>query len=115
MGKTQKVDGAVASTPRLLDNIEKGINHYTEQPNKHTIHLNDNVPQKPFGFTFNTRSNLLQQALTTQSHIGWDNFLKGRIIRDGLTYVRHNERHSNGNGKSKDCSATFVGGRWEHL
>jgi hypothetical protein len=68
--------------PDFWTTIEKGINHYTEQPNKHTVHSKDNEPQKPFRATLNTPRNLLQQAFRTQSHIGWDNFLKGPIIRD---------------------------------
>jgi hypothetical protein len=95
--------------------IEKGVNHYTEQPYKRTTPLKENEPQKPFGATFNTPRNLLQQALRTQSHIGWDNFLKGRISRDWLTYVRHNEENTNGHGKSHNWSAKFFGGLWEHL
>jgi hypothetical protein len=86
MGKTQKVEGAVAFTPPdFWTTIEKGIHHYTEHPHKRTMHSKDNEPQKLFGVTFNTPSNLLQQAFRTQSHIGWDNFLKGRISRDWLT------------------------------
>jgi hypothetical protein len=62
--------------------IEKGVNHYTERPRKERIQSKENEPQKPFGFTFNTTRNLLQKAFRTQSHIGWDNFIKGRISRD---------------------------------
>jgi hypothetical protein len=93
--------------------IEKGVNHYTEQPYKRTTQLKENEPQKPFGVTFNTPRNLLQQAFRTQSHIGWDNFLKGLISRDWLTYVRHNEENTNGH--EKDWSAKIIGGLWEHL
>jgi hypothetical protein len=95
--------------------MEKGVNQYTEHPHKSTIHSKENEPQKPFGVTFNTPRNLLQQECRTQSHIDWDNFLKGRISRDWLTYFRHNEEHSNGHGESKDWSAKFIGGLWEHL
>jgi hypothetical protein len=95
--------------------IDKGINHYTEQPHKRSENSKDNEPQTPFGVTFNTPMNLLQQAFGTQSHIGWDNFLKFRISRDWLTYVHHNEAHSNGHGKSKDWSAKCIGGLWGHL
>jgi hypothetical protein len=101
--------------PDLWTTIEKGINHYREQPHKRKIQSKDNEPQKPFGVTFNTPRNLLQQAFRTQSHIGWDNFLKDRIIRDWLTYVLHNEAYSNGHGNSKDWAAKFIGGLWEHL
>jgi hypothetical protein len=90
--------------------IEKGINHYTEHPHQRTASSKDNEPQKPFGVTFNTPRNLLQQAFRTQSHIGWDNFLKGRMSRDWLTYVRYNEAHFNGHGKSNDWLANYIGG-----
>jgi hypothetical protein len=115
MGKTQEVDGAVAPTPRLLEEYIEGINHYTEHSHKRTANSKDKEPQKPFGVTFNTSRSLLQQAFRTQSQIGWDNFLKGRISRDWLTYVRYNEAHSNGHGKSKDWLAKFIGGLWKHL
>jgi hypothetical protein len=95
--------------------IEKGVNHYTEQPYKITTQWKENERQKPFGATCNTLMNLLQQAFRKQSHIGWDNFLKGRISRDRLTYVQRNEENTNGHGKSQDWSAKFIGGLWEHL
>jgi hypothetical protein len=101
--------------PDFWTTIEKSINHHTEQPNKRKIHSKNNEPQKPFGVTFNNPSNLLQQAFRTQSHIGWDNFLKGHINIDCLTYVGHNKAHSNGHGKSKDWLEKFKGGLWEHL
>jgi hypothetical protein len=95
--------------------IKKGINHYTEQPHKRTTQSKENEPQKLFRATFNTPRNLLQQAFRTQSHIDWDNFLKGRISRDWITYGRHNEENSNGHGKSHDWSAKLIRGLWEHL
>jgi hypothetical protein len=101
--------------PDFCTTIEKGINHYTEHSHKCTANSKDKEPQKLFGVTFNTSSNLLQQALKTQSHIVWDNFLKGLISRDWLTYVRYNEAHSNGHGKSKDWLENFLAGLWEHL
>jgi hypothetical protein len=101
--------------PDFWTTIEKGINYYTEHPHKHTVNSKDNEPQKPFGATFTTSRNLLQQAFRTQSHIGWDNFLERWISRDWLTYVRYNEAQSNGHGKSKDWSAKFIGGLLEHL
>jgi hypothetical protein len=105
MGQTQKIDGSMAFTSRLLD----------ENIDRRTTQSKENEPQKPFVVTFNTPRNLLQKAFTTQSHIGWDNFLKGRISRDWLTCVRHNEENSNGQRKSQDWSAKFIVGLWEHL
>jgi hypothetical protein len=68
--------------------IDKGFNHYTEQPYKRTTQSKENEPQKSFGVALNTPRNLLQQAFRTQSHIGWDSVLKGLIIREWLTCVR---------------------------
>jgi hypothetical protein len=63
--------------PDFWTTIEKGINYYKEHPYKRTVNSKDNEPQKPFLVTFTTSRNLLQQAFMTQSHIGWENFLKG--------------------------------------
>jgi hypothetical protein len=89
-------------TPDFWMTIEKGNNYYIEHPHKFTVNSKDNEPQKPFRVTFITSRNLMQQAFRTKSHIGWTNFLKGRLSRDWLTYIRYNEAHSNGHGKSKD-------------
>jgi hypothetical protein len=67
--------------PDLWTTIEKGINYYKEHPHKRTSNSTENKPQKPFVVTFTISRNLLQQAFRTQSRVGWDNFLKGRIIR----------------------------------
>jgi hypothetical protein len=115
LGETPEINRAVAFTSRLLNDDREGCQSLQRTSHKLTIHSKDNEPRKAFGVTFNTSRNLLQQAFRTQSHIGWDNFLKGRISRDWLTYVRHNEEHSNGHGESKDWSAKFIGGLWEHL
>jgi hypothetical protein len=101
--------------PDFWKTIEKGINYYTEHPYKRTVNTKDNEPQKPFGVKFTTSRNLLKQAFRTQSHIGWENFLKGLISRDWSTYVCYNKAHSNGHSKSKDWSEKFIGGLWEHL
>jgi hypothetical protein len=75
MEKTQEVNGAVAPFPKFLDDNREG-NQLSQRTSIHTHSL---------GATFTTSKNLLQQAFSTQSHIGWDNFLKGRISRDWLT------------------------------
>jgi hypothetical protein len=99
-----------------MDRWHLCANHYTEQLHKRTTtQSKENEQQKPFGVTFNTPRNLLHQAFRTQSHIGWDNFLKGRISRDWITYVQHNEENTTGHGKSQDWSEKFIGGLWGHL
>jgi hypothetical protein len=101
--------------PDFWMTIDKGINYYKEHPHKRTANSTNNEQQKLFGVTFTTPRNFLQQAFRTHSHIGWDNFLKGRISRDWLTYVHYNLAHSNGHDKSKDWTAKFIGGLWDHL
>jgi hypothetical protein len=115
MGKIRKSMDRWHLPPDFWKIIENGINYYKEHPNKRTAKSNNNEPQKLFGVTFTTSRNLLQQAFRTQPHIGWDNFPKGRISRDWLTYVGYNEEHSNSHGESKDWSAKFIGGLWDHL
>jgi hypothetical protein len=95
--------------------IKKGIKYYNEHPHKRTANSTDNEPQKPLGATLPNSRNLLQQTFRTQSHIGWDTFLEGRISREWVTYVRYNEVHSNAHGKSKAWLAEFIGGLWDHL
>jgi hypothetical protein len=62
--------------PYFWKTIEKGINYYKVHPHKRTANSTDNEPHKPFGVTFNTSRNLLQQAFRIQSHIGWEILLK---------------------------------------
>jgi hypothetical protein len=114
-GKLRKSIDRCHLPQNVLTTIEKGVNDYTEQPHNITTQSKENEPQNPFRVTCNTPRNLLQKAFRTQSHIGWDNFLKGQISRDWLTYVQHNEENSNGHGKIQDWSAKFIAGLWEHL
>jgi hypothetical protein len=86
-GKLQKSMDRWHLPQDFCTTIEKGVNHYKEQSYKRTTQSNENEPQKPFGVTFNTPRNLIRQAFRTQTHIGWDNFLKGQISRDWLTNV----------------------------
>jgi hypothetical protein len=48
--------------PYLWMTVEKGINYYKDNPHKRTANSTDKEPQKPFGVTFTTSRNLLQQA-----------------------------------------------------
>jgi hypothetical protein len=52
-------------------------------------------PQKPFGTMFYTPRNILQVAFWKQSHVGWENFLKGRICTEWCAYIRQHLASSN--------------------
>jgi hypothetical protein len=110
MGKTQEVNGVVAPTPRLLEDDREGHQPLHRALTQTYSKLERQRTTTPFRVAFTTSRNLRQQEFRTQSHIGWDNFLTGQISRDWLTYVRYNEAHSKGHGKSKDWSATFIWG-----
>jgi hypothetical protein len=68
--------------PDFWISIEKGINHYATHPLKRDKENMPPEPQKPFGKTFYTPWNILQVAFRKQSHVGWENFLKGRICTE---------------------------------
>jgi hypothetical protein len=68
--------------------IEKGINHYATHPLRRDKDNMPPEPQKLFGTTFYTPLNILQIAFQKQSHVGWENFLKGRICTEWCTYIK---------------------------
>jgi hypothetical protein len=59
--------------------IEKGINHYAAHSLKRDKEDMHPEPQKNIVTMFHTPRNILQVAFERQSHVGWENFLKGRI------------------------------------
>jgi hypothetical protein len=61
--------------------IEKGKNHYATNQLKRDKEDMSPEPQKPFGTMFYIPRNILQVAFQKQSHVGWENFLKGRICK----------------------------------
>jgi hypothetical protein len=63
--------------PDFLIAIEKGIHHYATHPLKRDKDTMPPEPQKLFGTMFYTPSNILQVAFRKQSHVGWENFIKG--------------------------------------
>jgi hypothetical protein len=68
---------------------ENGVQRYTLNPLKRDP---DNMPPAPpstFGITFHTPINRLKVVFCSQSQIGWDNFLKGRLSRDWITCMDH--------------------------
>jgi hypothetical protein len=68
--------------PESWIEIEKGINHYASHPLKRDKEDMSPEPQKKFGTTFYTPRNILQVAFRKQSHVVWENFLKGKICTE---------------------------------
>jgi hypothetical protein len=63
---------------------QKGIQFYIDNLDKQNMQEEDDppIPQAPTPFqpTLNNARNLLSQAYRAQSSVGWENFMKGRII-----------------------------------
>jgi hypothetical protein len=66
-------------------------------------------------YTRKTMNHKNRSELHSTPQVTCSRMHSGHNIRDWITYVRHNDAHSNGHGKSNDLSAKFTGGLWEHL
>jgi hypothetical protein len=95
--------------------IEKGINHYAAHPLKRNKEDIPPEPQKPFGATFYTPRNILQVAFWNESHVGWDNFLKGRICTEWCTYIKQHLATSNIKNDYQEWSTKLILVLWEHI
>jgi hypothetical protein len=71
--------------------------------------------QKPFGTTFYTPRNILKVAFRKQSHVGWENFLKGRICTEWCTYIKHHFALSNIKKYYQEWSTKLIIALWEHI
>jgi hypothetical protein len=70
---------------------QKGINFYIDDPNKRNLQQENEPPiiqvPAPFQPTLNNVRTLLRQAYRAQSAVGWENFMKGRKVRQWETYI----------------------------
>jgi hypothetical protein len=101
--------------PDFLIAIEKVINHYATHPLKRDKEDMPPEPQKPFGTTFYTPQNILQVVFRKQSHVGWENFLKGRICTERCTYIKHHLASSNTKKYYQKWSIKLILALWEHI
>jgi hypothetical protein len=95
--------------------IENGVRHYTVNPKKRDSDDMPLEPPPPFGPTFNAPRNRLKVAFRAQLQIGWDNFLKGRLIRDLITCMDHNFQSSGSKLTGQECITKLIVGLWEHM
>jgi hypothetical protein len=101
--------------PDLWITIEKVINHYATHPLKRDKENMPSEPQKPFGTTFYTPRNILQVAFWKQLHVGWENFLKGRICTEWCTYIKHHLALSNIKKNYQEWATKLILVLWEHI
>jgi hypothetical protein len=101
--------------PDFWITIEKGINHYPIYPLKRD---KENMPpelQKPFGTALYAPRNIRQVAFQKQSHVGWENFLKGRICTEWCTYIKHHLASSNIKKDYQEWATKLILALWEHI
>jgi hypothetical protein len=77
--------------PDFCTDVQKGMQFYIDNPNTRNLKEENEptTPQAPAPFqpTLNNAMNLLRQACQAQSAVGWENFMKGRIVRKWETYI----------------------------
>jgi hypothetical protein len=95
--------------------IQKGINHCAAHPLKRDTQEIPPEPQKPFGTKFYTRRNILQVAFQKQLHVGWENFLKGRICTEWCTCTKQRLIYSNIKKDYQEWSTKLILTLWEHI
>jgi hypothetical protein len=76
--------------PNVCMAIQKGIQHYMQHPAKCDPRDMPQEPPTPFTHTFHSQKNRIKVAFRMQSHIGWENFTKGRVSREWVDIM---ERH----------------------
>jgi hypothetical protein len=72
-------------------------------------------PQKTFGKTFYTPCNILQVAFQKKSHVGWENFLKGRICTEWCTYIKKYISLRNIKKDYQEWASKFILPLWDHI
>jgi hypothetical protein len=98
---------------------EKGIQFYIDNPDKQKLQEVDEppIPQAPAPFqpTLNNIRNLLRQAYRAQYAVKWENFIKGRIVRQWGTYIAFHIRHKHIRLPAKEWAVKLIIALWDHL
>jgi hypothetical protein len=101
--------------PDFWISIEKGIIHYAT----HLLRRDkDNMrpePQKASGTTLYTPRNILQVAFRKQSHVGWENFLKGRMCTLWCTYIKQHIASRNIKKDYQDWATKPILALWDRI
>jgi hypothetical protein len=105
--------------PDFWTTAQKGIQFYIDNPDKRKLQEEDEPPitqaPAPFQHTLNNTRNLLRQAYRAQSDVGWDNFMKGRIVRQWETYIAFSIRQKQIGIPEKEWAAKLFNALWDHL
>jgi hypothetical protein len=99
--------------------VQKGIQFYIDNPNKRKLQ-EENEPPIPlapalFQTTLNNARNLLRQAYQAQSALGWEKFMKGRIVIQWETYITFHISQKQIGLPAKEWAAKLITALWDHL
>jgi hypothetical protein len=84
-----------------------GLSHFSFHPLKDDI----SHPTPPFGPSLRTNHAILNNAAATQSHIGWPNFLKGRISNEwAKLWTKSMDLPT-----AKACKRALIQALWDHI
>jgi hypothetical protein len=105
--------------PDFWKATQKVIQFYRYNPDKQKMQEEDEppIPQtpEPFQPTLNNVGNLLCQAYRAQSAVGWENFMKGRIVGKWENYVASHTRQSHIGLPAKEWAAKLIIALWDYL
>jgi hypothetical protein len=86
--------------------FDHGLSHFSCHPLKDDT----SCPTPPFGPSLRANHVILNNAAATQSHIGWPNFLKGRISNEWVKLWTN----CMGLPTSKACERALIQALWDH-
>jgi hypothetical protein len=105
--------------PDFWTAVQKGIQFYIDNPNKRKLQEENEppIPQAPTLFqpTLNNARNLLRQAYRAQSAVGWENFTKGRIVRQWEKYISFHIMQKHIAPPAKEWAVKLIIALWDHL
>jgi hypothetical protein len=87
--------------------FEHGLSHFSCHSLKDAI----SRPTPPFGASLRVNHVIFNNDAATQSHIGWPNFLKGRISNEWVKLWTK----SMGLTTSKACEHALIQALWDHI
>jgi hypothetical protein len=105
--------------PDFWTATQKGIQFYIDNLDKRKVQEEDEPPilqaPAPFQPTLNNAMNLLRQAYRAQSAVGWENFVKGRIVRQWDRYISSRVRHNQIGLPTKELAEKLIIALWDPL
>jgi hypothetical protein len=104
------IGSATKEHEQVHQDIWKRFDHGLQQFTRHPLKEDTSRPAPPFGPSLRANHVLLNNAADTQSHIGWPNFLKGRISNKWAKLWTK----TMGSLTAKACDRALIQSLWGH-